>query len=296
MTIKIESALKVTETGPLGGRGGQRGLSVGELERALLHMFPSTDAEEWDHTGLLVGDPAVKVKAVAVALDPTPRAVNDAYRSGANVLLTHHPVFLNPPKRFGPIGSGVSVGGAAVYEAISQGVALMDFHTALDVSSQAQVLLPGMLRLSVCDVLVPLSQDERRGYGQVCTIPEEEGRLTLGHLAARCTAVFARQPRVWGDMDRVVSTVVTWTGSASGAVVPCLSRKADVLVCGEIKYHEALDSLSANLCVIELGHDVSELPFVAVLADAVARVGIPTGSIRCLDQSGNWTTPEARRT
>ncbi len=295
MAIKTESALRVTESGSLSAPEKAKALSIGELERALLQMFPAADAEEWDRTGLLAGDPSAEVKAVAVALDPTPRAVREAYDSSANVLLTHHPAFIDPPKRFVPLGLGAPVEGATVYEAISHNVALMNFHTALDVSAQARAMLPGMLRLLVSDVLIPLSHDAKRGYGQVCSFLEDEGECSLGRLAARATAVFGRQPRVWGDMSRIVSTVVTWTGSASGAASACVSRGVDVLVCGEIKYHEALDALSSGLCVIELGHDVSELPFVAVLADAVARAGVPTASIRCLDQSGNWTTPEARR-
>ncbi len=294
MEIKIESGLRITESGPLVSRE-DRMHTVGELERALLCMFSAQDAEGWDRTGLLVGDPAAKVEAVAVALDPTPRAVIEAHELGANVLLTHHPVFLDPPIFFGPTGPRVPASGAAVYEAAARGVALMSFHTALDVSAQARAMLPGMLHLSVAGVLRPLAHDTTRGYGQVCTLMEEEAGLTLGLLSARCTAVFGRQPRVWGNMDKALSTIVTWTGSASGAVGPCLERKADVLVCGEVKYHQALDALSAGLCIIELGHDVSELPFVAVLADAVARVGVPTKSIRCLDQSGNWAIPEARR-
>ena len=295
MAIKIESALRITESGSLSAPKKPQGLSIGELERALLHMFPSEDAEKWDRTGLLVGDPCAEVKAVAVALDPTSHAVQEACDSGANVLLTHHPAFIESPKRFGPLGLGMSADGATVYEAISRDVALMNFHTTLDVSAQAQAMLPGMLHLSVSDVLIPLSHDAKRGYGQICTFLEDEGEFSLGRLAARATAIFGRQPRVWGDMSRVVSTIVTWTGSASGATSACISRGVDVLVCGEIKYHEALDAGAAGLCVIELGHDVSELPFVAVLADAVARAGVPTAAIRCLDQSGNWTTPEARR-
>lgn len=70
---------------------------------------------------------------------------------------------------------------------------------------------------------------------------------------------------------------------------------ADCLVCGEVKYHEALDLAGAGLAVVELGHDVSELPLVAVLADALARVGVAQDAIAVIDQSGNWTVPEALR-
>ncbi len=69
----------------------------------------------------------------------------------------------------------------------------------------------------------------------------------------------------------------------------------DCLICGEIKSHEALDVSQAGLGVIELGHDVSELPLVAVLADAVVRLGVPQDKIVVLDQGANWAYPEAMR-
>lgn len=295
MAIRIESALSVTESGPLSAAPHAAGMTVGYLTRALERMFPPQDAEAWDRTGLLVGDPSAEVVGVATALDPTPSAVERAQAAGANVLLTHHPVFLDPPEKIGPMGSGVPVSGAAVYEAARRGIALVNFHTALDSSAQARAMLPGLLRLNVAGVLEPLPRDQERGYGQVCTFPEGRGAVSLELLAARCTAVFGRAPRVWGDMNRALSTAVTWTGSASGAATGCLARGIDVLVCGEIKYHEALEASESGLAIVELGHDVSELPFAAVLAEAAAGVGVARERIKCLDQSSNWTHPEATR-
>lgn len=42
-----------------------------------------------------------------------------------------------------------------------------------------------------------------------------------------------------------------------------------------MKYHTALELAAAHVAVIELGHDVSELPLAAVLAEALARAGRP---------------------
>ena len=161
-------------------------LSVGALERALLAEFPAADAEEWDRTGLLVGDPAAPVRAVAVALDPTVSAIDAAADAGANVLVTHHPAYLTPPTSFQPASSPALNSGAVVYRAIQRGVALMNFHTSLDVSARAQRMLPGMLGLSLRGVVEPKAGCAEKGYGQLCAPAE---KMTLGQLAARCTAV-----------------------------------------------------------------------------------------------------------
>ncbi|WP_449315716.1 Nif3-like dinuclear metal center hexameric protein [Rubneribacter sp.] len=269
-------------------------LTVGALERALSAEFPASDAESWDRTGMTVGDPARLVAGVAVALDPTVAAVDAAADAGANVLVTHHPAFLAPPDSFRPAPSPAASSGAAVWRAIERGVAVMSFHTALDISPQAQRVLPGMLGLAFERVLVPVSQDGGKGYGQLCR-PAADDAMTLGRLAARCTSVFARPPRVWGDFSREVASVVTCTGSAGDVARAALAAQADCLVCGEIKYHEALDVSWAGLAVIDLGHDTSELPLAGVLAEAVRGAGVPDELVTILDQRDNWSYPETVR-
>lgn len=298
-----QAAGEAAETGELACRG--KGsiakpscrFTVGALEAALLTEFPAQDAESWDRTGLVVGERACAVERVAVALDPTVAAVREAASSGANVLVTHHPAFLSAPESFSPEPSAAISSGAVVWAAIQNRVALMDFHTALDVSPRAARVLPGMLGIEFTGrVAEPAASGAPKGYGQICAVAAEGARPeTLGRLAARCLAVFGRTPRVWGNFDAPVRTAVTATGSAGTLGRACLAQGVDCLICGEIKYHEALDLSSAGLAVIELGHDVSELPLVAVLADAIARVGVAREDIVALDQSSNWTTPEAVR-
>lgn len=294
-TDEHERALRAFDRGPLAKRAGGSPETVGELVAALSRMFPASDAESWDRTGLLAGDASWPLSGVAVALDPTFEALDEAQRCGANVLLTHHPAFLTPPDVIAPASSGAPTSGALVFEAVRRGIALVNYHTTLDVSAQAQRMLPGLLGLERVGVLEPLAQDAERGYGQICLVAEDDAPLTLETLALRCTSVFGRAPRVWGDMCKEVSSVVTWTGSAGDACELCLARGADVLVCGEVKYHAALDARQAGLCVVELGHDVSELPFVAVLSEAVARAGVSRENIVPLSQDGNWNHPESRR-
>ena len=275
-------------------------LTVRQLESGLLARFPLADAEPWDRNGLLVGDGSAVVTSVALALDPTPAAIRAAAAAGANVLVTHHPAFLDAPDTFAPDAEWAPMGGQAVYEAASRGVALINIHTPLDASPRAATVLPTLLGLTYEGVLqpIPSSTDAApKGYGQVCTFDDADGSatMTLAQLAARCVSVFGRSPRVWGAMGTKLSVVATWTGSAGSLLEEARTANMDCLVCGEMKYHTALALSQAGLCIIELGHDVSELPLLMPLALALQECGVADTDIITLDQTRNWTTPEAVR-
>ncbi len=271
--------------------------TVASLEAALLREYPREDAESWDVMGLTVGEGGLPVTKVAVALDPTVEAIRKAADLGASVLVTHHPPYLSGPDSFAPADSVVQSPGAGVWAAIQNRVALMNFHTALDVSKRAQLALPQILGLKyVGQVIEPVASSKRKGYGQLCEVPSHDGKAqTLSELAHRCVSNFGRAPKVWGDFARPVKTVATALGSAGDIGRRALELGCDCIVCGEMKYHSALDLSQAGLAIIELGHDVSELPLAAVLAKTIADVGFPKEGIAIIDQSANWSYPETIR-
>ena len=235
--------------------------------------------------------------SVAIALDATVPAIAEAAAAGANVLLTHHPAYLEPPTSFAPERSAALSPGAVVWAAIQHKVALMDFHTALDVSPVAARVLPALLGFKAQGrPVVSVAGSKSKGYGQLCKVPAgDDGPETLAHVAARCTSAFGRAPRVWGSFEAPLSTAVCATGSAGNVVQACVEAQVDCLVCGEVRYHQALDASLAGLAIVELGHDASELPLTAVLADACVRAGVAKERIVMLDQSRNWAYPEAIR-
>jgi putative NIF3 family GTP cyclohydrolase 1 type 2 len=285
---------------------GAKPISIGTLERELLKKYPASDAEEWDKTGLLVGDRRENITKVAVALDPTISAVRAAANAGANLLLTHHPVYRGGIEGFYPLDDLECASPSnVVYEAIARGIALMNFHTALDVSVAAHRVLPSLLHVKRCKLpvlfngkvkkyatLSPLDGSKKKGYGQFVYF---EDRMTLGDLARRCVSVFGKKPRVWGDMRAKIQTGACATGSAGDLVKRSIEAGIDVLICGEVRYHDALAGIESGCSIVELGHDLSELPLAALLANDSKNVGLRKSQIILLDQSHNWQLPDAIR-
>lgn len=270
-------------------------MTVADLEHALFRMFPEDTAEQWDKNGLSVGNPSDRVSGIAFALDPTVHAIKEAHRAGANVLITHHPVFLDAPEKIVPEGSIGAFGAqTCVWQAIHDGVSLINFHTPLDVCEKASHILPGLLHLNFKNIVMPINS-HGLGYGQVCSIRQMDQPMSVAELAARCVSVFQKHPRVWGDMNATLTSVVTATGSAGNLLAPALSCGYDCIVCGEVHYHDALAASQAGLSIIDIGHDTSEIPLCAVLVAAVKSLGFKNDSLVYIDQSSNWTIPETVR-
>ena len=261
-------------------------MTLAELEAAVLERFPREDAESWDHVGLSVGDPGAQVTRVSCALDATEANVRAAAVRGSNVLLTHHPVYLEAPAAFTPAARSRPACGAAVYSAVELGVGIISLHTNLDRSRQARELLPSLVGLSAESSLEWPDDPARCGLGALCPA----SGYTLGALAVELARAFGTEPRVWGPADAPLHRVAFLGGSLGDFGELALAHGADAVVCGECSYHVAQDLALRGCPPVLLGHDRSEEPFTAILSDALADAGVPADAIDILEAPRPWWT------
>lgn len=260
-------------------------MKVGEIEQAMLEILPAQAAEAWDRTGMLVGDPQDTVRGVAVALDPTLDAIAYAVEHDANVLVTHHPLFLDAPTSVLPASPGADAVGSRIWQAVKAGVSVVSFHTALDANPRAARVLAEPLRLHhACGLLEELPGLPGFGYGRLFAGDSR----TLGDFAHTCEQAFGRRARVWGDENAALRSICLWTGSAGESPLSCLEKDVDLLVCGEVKYHMALDACERGLSIIELGHDVSEQPHCRILVESLQQAGVPADKISLMELPVRW--------
>lgn len=125
--------------------------------------------------------------------------------------------------------------------------------------------------------LYPLANPgQTRGHGRIGRLAEP---TTLGDLAERLKAKLNTPAlRVVGDLSRPVTTVTVGAGSGSSLISQAAGRGADVLVTGDVGYHDAQDALDLGLAVIDVGHYNSEAivvqPLAAYLRERLAADGL----------------------
>lgn len=71
--------------------------------------------------------------------------------------------------------------------------------------------------------------------------------------------------RVVGNLDTKINKVAVVTGSGSDMVKKAQRSGAEVLISGDVKYHEAQDILEMGMCLIDCGHFESENIFKDVM-------------------------------
>lgn len=229
---------------------------LAEIIQVLERIAPASLAEEWDNIGLQLGDPQALVRSVWVSLDPSLAVVGAACRSGADLLITHHPLFFKPVGRIDlqtPLG-------AIVAQAVRDGLSVVTVHTNLDaVSGGLNDLLARRLGLRGLRPLIPsraAAGAGRHGIGRVGSLPRAS---SLGELAVEVKQRLGLDAlRVAGDPSLRVRRVAVSTGSGGSVIQHFYDSGAQVFISGDLRYHEARDVESARLGLIDVGHFHSE--------------------------------------
>ncbi|MEM6327637.1 MAG: Nif3-like dinuclear metal center hexameric protein [Bacteroidota bacterium] len=131
--------------------------TVGDIAAALDRWAPEAQAADFDRVGLQVGNPSREVTRVLVALDITPAVVDDAVETGAEMIVTHHPLLFKPLARLTP----ADIVSALAFRLASEGIAYAAIHTNLDAQ-------PGGVSFALADLL---------GLEDVTVLAPERGML-----------------------------------------------------------------------------------------------------------------------
>ena len=101
-----------------------------EVIALLEARYDPATAEPWDAVGLVCGDPDSDVRRAHFAVDPVDSTVDEAIETGAQLLVTHHPLYLGGTTTV----AADTAKGRVVHRLIRNGVALYVAHTNADVA------------------------------------------------------------------------------------------------------------------------------------------------------------------
>ena len=242
--------------------------------------YPVADAEEWDAVGLHVGDSGDPVGTVLLCLDVTPETLAEAERSGAELVLAHHPLLFRPLSRLTPD----TAGGALALRAARSRIAVLAAHTNVDVAEPGTTD-PVVDLLGLRDVR-PLAPTPAAARVKLVTFVPSE------HTAAVLTALAGAGAGVIGEYDHCSFRVAgTGTFRPSAAARPALGRRGELNEVAEDRLELVLSAAATRPAVEAL---LDAHPYEEVAYDLVPLVPEPAGG-KGLGRVGDLARPQPLR-
>ncbi|MEN7548585.1 Nif3-like dinuclear metal center hexameric protein [Rapidithrix thailandica] len=152
-------------------------LKIKDITTYLESKAPRSYQESYDNAGLIVGNPEEEVKGVLVTLDSTEEIVEEAVRTGCNLIVAHHPIVFSGLKKL----TGSNYVERTVIKAIKHDIAIYAIHTNLDnVEIGVNRKIAEQIGLENCRILAPKSG---RQCKLVTFVPEENKQDVLSALS-----------------------------------------------------------------------------------------------------------------
>ncbi len=250
-------------------------MKLSELFQIANELAPTSVSDEYcvrygayDNSGVLlnIGE---EIRGVVFSLEFSSTALDEAIRTGANLIVTHHPAIYAKisaidVSAFSPLGEKLT-------RAIKNGISVLSMHLNLDCVDGGidASLMQGVCASSGASgesngagtrpiaIMHPVDESKSCGYGRVYDVQT----TTLGGLVKGMENTFSTQRILfYGDEQKEIKRVASCCGSGGDeeAVRFALENGADALVSSDFKHHVLTLAKEKGIAVIALTHYAAE--------------------------------------
>jgi dinuclear metal center YbgI/SA1388 family protein len=241
-----------------------------EITEVLDQLYDPLLAQDWDAIGLVCGDPDADVNRVLFAVDPVRVVVEEALAWKADLIVTHHPLFLR-----GVHGvPATTPKGRLVHALIRNGVALQVCHTNADAArpgvSDALAARVGLEPDSLRPIQ-PDPSDPALGIGRIGVLPRPEPLEAFRQRVAAALPPTAHGVRVAGDPARPIRTVAVSGGAGDSYLTRVRQEGVDAYLTADLRHHPSSELREHDdaPALLDVAHWASEWPW---LPDAAERL------------------------
>ncbi len=239
-------------------------ITIREITDFLESIAPLSYQEEYDNSGLLIGDHDTLIDGAVICLDVTPAVVKEAIDRKCGLIIAHHPLIFRGLKRL----TGTTPVEQSVIDAIRNDIAVYAIHTNLD-----NVLLNGVNgkiaeRLGLHDITVLAPHEGGsiigRGAGVVGILSEDISENEfLAHLKESMELKLIRHTQLLGNR---VQRIAVCGGSGGFLLSKAIRSGAQFFVSADFKYHDFFDA-NGRIVIADIGHFESERFTMDLLVD-----------------------------
>ena len=156
-------------------------MKIKDVISLLEELAPLSYSEDFDNTGLLVGDKNETVSGILVTLDTLESVVDEAIESNCNLIVSFHPIVFSGLKKI----TGRNYVERVVIKAIKNNIAIFSMHTALDNSwNGVNAMICNRLKLEKRKILIPKNNTIQKLFTYVPIDSVEKVRESLFYAGA----------------------------------------------------------------------------------------------------------------
>lgn len=224
-------------------------MEIRELIDKLCGKYPLNLQEDWDNSGLQIGNLDNELKNVLISLDLEEEGVDMAIENDCNLIITHHPYLFNGTKSIDFTDSFYN----RLEKVIKNDISVFAMHTNLDIATDG-------LNDNLCQILdiqkaQVLELDKDLGLGRYGEIEKTKAK----DFAMRVKEVLKANELVcYGDMEKEISKVAVCGGAGSSLFDDAIIQGCDLMITGDVSYHMGMDYANRGLVIIDPGHFASE--------------------------------------
>ncbi|WP_282925986.1 Nif3-like dinuclear metal center hexameric protein [Helcococcus kunzii] len=221
-------------------------MEIREIIDIFEEKHPKYLQEEWDNSGVQVGNIDQEVKNVLLTLEITPESIEEAINNNCNLIICHHPIIF-------PNIHSIDENhfkGKKIIEAIKNDIVIYASHTATDVSGFNEFIFENMGYKSQGKIV---KTSEEYGYGSFADVDENLDKIIkkIKDNLSLCKVL------VYGE-DIPVKRIGLVTGSGMDFIQEAIDAKIDLFITGDITHHDAMDAMEQGVTLVDIGHEGSE--------------------------------------
>ena len=236
-------------------------MQIRELINKLEEKYPFYLQEDWDNSGLQLGNPDDELKGVVLSLDLEEEAIDLALEGKkANLIITHHPYLFNPTKSIDFRDSFYN----RLRRCIKNDITVYAFHTNLDIAEGG--VNDNLVNILGIRDVKSLECGKEVGLGRYGYIDKQAADIILKNVKEKLEASGIV---VYGNCDKMIEKVALCGGAGSFLIQDAIDHDCDLIITGDVKYHEAMDMSNKGIIIADVGHFASENHIIYKLAKEI---------------------------
>ena len=226
-------------------------MTVREIYTFLDALSPFELQENWDNSGLLIGDFTQDITTVIVSIDMDEDLIESIPENA--LLITHHPIIFGGLKqlKFNQYPAKL------IAPMIRKNITNIAMHTNFDQTHLNEYVATKVLGY---EIIAKEGFVAYLGVDEPFALFAEKTKMALGLKHIRTV-----------QCHEHIKTCALVTGSGASLM---RNIEADCFLTGDIKYHDAMEAKALGLSMMDIGHYESERYFGEVLAQHLEKLGL----------------------